>query len=80
MTDHASTGKELVKGAGGLLGHVIAVVVGLVLMIGGVALGVTVVALPLGIAVGFAGLLLALWGLFGWSEERKSAAQPPGQP
>jgi hypothetical protein len=80
MSDHPSAGKELMKGAGSFLGHVLALVLGLVLMIGGVALGVTLVALPLGIAVGFAGLLLAMWGLFGWAQEKKSAAQPPSQP
>jgi hypothetical protein len=78
MTEHTSASKELAKGAGQLLAHLIALVVGLALMIVGIALGVTLVALPLGIAVGFAGLALALWGLAGWSAQKQVPAQPPG--
>ncbi len=80
MTQHANVGKELAKETGLLLGHLIAVVVGAALMIGGVALGVTIVALPLGILVGFGGLFVFLWGLFGWAQENKSPAPPPNLP
>jgi hypothetical protein len=78
MTEHTSVSKDLAKGAGQLLGHLIAFVVGLALMFVGLALGVTVVALPVGIAVGLAGLLVAVWGLFGWSQQKQVPAQPPG--
>jgi hypothetical protein len=77
MVGHESAGKELAKGTGRLLGHVLAVVVGLALMVLGLAMGVTVVALPVGIAVGFAGLAVFLWGLFGWSQSNKSFGPPP---
>ena len=77
MTERESVGKELVKGAGSLLAHTIALAVGFALMIAGVALGVTIVALPVGLAVGFAGLLLFLWGLFGRSQGKPTPPQPP---
>ena len=80
MTERESVGKELVKGAGSLLAHTIALAVGFALMIAGVALGVTIVALPVGLAVGFAGLLLFLWGLFGRSQGKPTPPQPPNPP
>ena len=80
MTERESVGKELVKGAGSLLAHTIALAVGFALMIAGVALGVTIVALPVGLAVGFAGLLLFLWGLFGRSAGEPTPPQPPNPP
>jgi hypothetical protein len=80
MTEHATAGQELARGTGRLLVHVVAIVVGLVLMIGGVALGVTVVALPAGIPVGLAGLGIFLWGMAGRSPEKKVPVQPPPAP
>jgi hypothetical protein len=77
MTGYASAGQELAKGAGRLAVHVVALVVGLVLMIAGVAMGVTIVLLPFGVPVGFFGLLLFLWGFFGRAPEEKAPAPPP---
>jgi hypothetical protein len=48
---------------GRFLGHAVAVALGLVLMIVGLALGVTMVLLPIGLPVGFAGLFVVMWGL-----------------
>ncbi len=50
---------------GWLAGHIAAMVIGVVLMIAGLALGVTMVLLPVGFGVGIAGLLVFVWGLFG---------------
>ena len=75
MSEHKSTGGELVRGAGRAVGHVLAIVGGLVLMVAGVAMGVTMVLLPLGIPLGLVGLCILLWGLFGWSQEKESRAQ-----
>src|SRR5215472_16442307 len=61
-TEHAS-GRHLLQTGERFLGHTIAVLVGLMLMIVGLALGVTMVALPIGIPVGLGGLLLFIWGL-----------------
>jgi hypothetical protein len=78
MTEHESMSHEFVTGAKRFVGHVIAIALGLVLMIAGVAMGVTLVLLPIGIPLGLVGLLLFIWGLFGWSRE-KNAVVPPGR-
>jgi hypothetical protein len=70
MTENESSGKELAKGAGLVAGHVLAIVAGLVLMIAGLAMGVTLVLLPIGIPVGLIGLGVFLWGLFARSREK----------
>jgi hypothetical protein len=44
--------------------HVAAVLIGFILMVIGIAMGVTIVLLPFGIPVGLAGLLLFVWGLY----------------
>lgn len=77
MTEDESTGRELAKGAGRFLGHLLAIVLGLVLMFVGAAMGVTMVLLPFGIPVGLAGLAVFLWGLFGWSREKEAGNEPP---
>jgi hypothetical protein len=61
-TDHTSA-RHLFQTGERVLGHTIAVLVGLMLMIFGLAMGVTMVALPIGIPVGLGGLLLFIWGL-----------------
>jgi hypothetical protein len=48
-----------------LLGHVAIAVVGFVMMIVGLAMGVTMVLLPVGVVVGLLGLLIFSGGLFG---------------
>jgi hypothetical protein len=65
MTENESTRRELAHAAGSFVGHVGATILGAILMIVGIALGVTLVLLPLAIPIGFAGLALLLWGLFG---------------
>lgn len=62
-------GKEVAEGAGVVLGHILAIVAGLVLMIAGLAMGVTMVLLPIGIPVGLIGLGVFLWGLFARSRQ-----------
>ena len=80
MAAQESTGKELVRGAGFLVSHLVALCVGVVLMIAGVAMGVSLVLLPIGIPVGLAGLFVFLWGLFGRSSETDLSAQRPTAP
>lgn len=77
MAAHESMGKEFVKGAGFVASHVIAIAAGVVLMIAGIAMGVTMVMLPIGIPVGLAGLAVFLWGLFGWSQWTGMPTSPP---
>jgi hypothetical protein len=69
MTEQKSATRELLGGAGRVVAHLAAIVVGLILMIVGIAMGVTLVMLPVGIAVGFAGLFAFLWGVFGRAGE-----------
>ena len=51
-----------------------AIVVGVIFMITGLGMGVSMVLLPVGIPLGLAGLLFFLWGFFGWSESGPSRA------
>ena len=60
--------RNLVKGER-FVGHVALVVIGLVLMVVGLALGVTMVLLPVGLVVGLAGVLLLISGLFAREKE-----------
>jgi hypothetical protein len=76
MPAHESTRKELAEGVARFFGHATAIVVGLVLMFAGIAMGVSLVLLPVGIPVGLAGLFVFLWGLFGGSEEKKIPMEP----
>ena len=56
--------QRLVSSGEWFLGHSAAIVLGLVLIFSGLAMGVSLVLLPLGIPVGLGGLLLFLWGTF----------------
>ena len=60
---HASD-RHLVETGGRFLGHSIAVLAGLVLVIIGLGMGVTMVLLPIGLPLGLAGILLCVWGLY----------------
>jgi hypothetical protein len=64
MKDAQASDRHLLETGERFLGHTLAVVAGLVLMIAGVGMGVTMVLLPIGLPVGLAGFLLCLWGLF----------------
>jgi hypothetical protein len=77
MTAHDS-GHGVAKGIGLFVSHLFAIAVGVILMILGVGMGVTIVLLPAGIPVGLIGLFLVIWGACGWSEER--APVPPPSP
>lgn len=52
------------RGIARLLEHTIAVVVGLVMMIVGLALGVTMIMLPVGLVIGLLGVAIVIGGLF----------------
>lgn len=47
-----------------VLGHVVAVILGFVLMVVGLGLGVTMVMLPAGIVIGLLGVAIFIGGLF----------------
>jgi hypothetical protein len=77
MPDRKTAAQDLAKGAGLFAVHVTAVVVGLVLMLAGLAMGVSLVLLPVGLPVGLVGVLVLGWGLFGRREQAGKPA-PPG--
>jgi hypothetical protein len=60
-----STGRKLIKAGEHFAGHLLAIIGGILLMVIGLALGVTMVLLPVGIPVGLVGVLLFVWGMFG---------------
>ncbi len=64
MSDRHTSGRDLLHKSERILGHTLAVVLGVILMISGLAMGVTMVLLPIGIPLGLGGLLLCIWGLF----------------
>jgi hypothetical protein len=76
MTEHESTGRTLAKATGSFVGHAAAIIVGAILMIVGLAMGVSLVLLPFGIPIGLVGLACFLWGLFGRAREQQRAAGP----
>jgi hypothetical protein len=47
--------------------HLAAIIGGLILMIVGLGMGVTMVLLPIAIPLGLVGVVLTIWGFFGWS-------------
>jgi hypothetical protein len=58
-----------VKSIEGVLGHVAAVIVGFVMMVVGLALGVTMIMLPVGVVIGLIGAALFVGGLFAHLDE-----------
>lgn len=78
MNAQHTDNRELAKGAGRLAVHALAIVLGLILSVTGLAMGVSIALLPIGIPVGLGGLALLFWGLFSGSEEMKMPPYPPG--
>lgn len=64
-------GHALVQKGKQILSQLVAVFVGFALMVIGLGLGVTMIMLPVGLAVGLVGVLLFIWGLFGHLQDRK---------
>ncbi len=79
MNVQHSVGHDLMVVTGRFLAHAVALVVGMILMVAGIAMGVTIAMLPIGIPVGFVGLACFMWGLFGGGEVQYPHAQPPRQ-
>ena len=53
-----------------VLGHIAALVVGFVMMVIGLALGVTMIMLPVGIVVGLLGVALFISGWLSWTDQK----------
>ena len=56
--------RRWVRATESLLGHAAAVIIGFVMMVVGLALGVTMIMLPVGIVVGLVGAAIFVGGLF----------------
>ena len=67
---HAVTPTHLWSGVGRFFEHVAAVVIGFVLMVLGLALGVTMIMLPVGVVIGLIGVALFVGGIFARIDER----------
>jgi uncharacterized membrane protein len=65
MQEEETSGHKIIKAGERIAGHVFAIIGGILLMIIGLALGVTMVLLPVGIPIGLVGVLLFVWGMFG---------------
>jgi hypothetical protein len=72
MKDAHASDRHLLETGERFLGHTLAIVAGLVLMIVGVGMGVTMVLLPIGLPLGLAGLLLFIWGLVWAAPSRRT--------
>jgi len=53
-----------IKTTESVLGHIAAVIIGLVMMVVGLGLGVTMIMLPVGLVIGLAGVAMFIGGLF----------------
>jgi len=64
MSAHTFAPLHVTSIVGVFLGHALAIVVGFVLMVIGLALGVTMIMLPVGLVVGLLGFAIFVAGLF----------------
>lgn len=74
MTHGPSTGRHMIEAGERFIGHTLAVVLGVVMIVSGMGMGVTMVLLPIGVPLGTMGLLLVLWGVFYSSPARGGEA------
>jgi hypothetical protein len=79
MARQESVGRDMVKVIGFIVGHVSAIVFGLLLMILAMGLGVGLVTLPAALPVGVAGLFLFMWGMIGHDTPTKPVPGPSPQ-
>jgi hypothetical protein len=71
MNGEQNRGGHLLETGERVLGHTIAIVLGLILMVLGLGLGVTMVLLPIGLPIGLCGVLLLVAGMR-WQASRPS--------
>ena len=62
---------NVLSGIGHILERTAAVIIGLIMMIVGLGLGVTMVMLPVGLTIGLLGVAVLLGGLFGQIDDAK---------
>ena len=64
MTALSPAARHIAGLVGSALGHIAAIIIGFVLMVVGLALGVTMIMLPVGLVVGMLGFVMFVGGLF----------------
>lgn len=67
---HSLAASRWLRGAGRLLEHAAAIVIGFVMMVAGLGLGVTMIMLPVGVTIGLLGLAIFIGGIFARIDER----------
>jgi hypothetical protein len=70
--EHGTHQHELLEEGKQFISHAAAIGVGFALMVAGLGMGVTMVLLPIGLPVGLVGVLLFVWGLFGYATKDRS--------
>jgi hypothetical protein len=69
---HPMTVHGALTGVGRFLEHAAAVVIGLIMMIVGLGLGVTMIMLPVGLTIGLLGVAMVVAGVFARIDEQRS--------
>jgi hypothetical protein len=69
---HTLSARSFFSGLGTFFEHTAAVVLGLIMMIVGLGLGVTMIMLPVGIVIGLLGVAMVIAGLFAHIDQPKS--------
>jgi hypothetical protein len=69
---HTITVHAALAGIGRFLEHAAAIVVGLIMMIVGLGLGVTMIMLPVGLTIGLLGVAMVVGGVFARIDEHRS--------
>ena len=64
MTALSPAARHIAGLVGSALGHIAAIIIGFVLMVVGLALGVTMIMLPVGLVVGMLGFAMVVGGFF----------------
>jgi len=57
------TMQDTVRAGENVLAHIVAIVVGLLMMVGGIGMGVTIMLLPVALPLGLIGLGIFIWGV-----------------
>jgi type IV secretory pathway TrbD component len=68
---HTITVHRALTNVGRFLEHAAAIVIGLIMMIVGLGLGVTMIMLPVGVPIGLLGVAMVVAGVFARFDERK---------
>ncbi len=63
MNRQHSTTRDAFQTGGQIAGHMVAMILGFMMMLVGMGMGVTMVLLPLGLPIGLIGFIMFIWGM-----------------